>query len=62
MMEKKRSLADMYLSESTQRELSIEYQRDRVQMVVKYLWVLVLWMKVDVILEGLSKFSCTYTI
>ena len=41
-------------SESTQRELSIAYQHDRVKMVFKNLWVLVgIWMRVALALEGL---------
>ena len=48
------TLAHGYLSESTQQELSNEYQHDRVSMVIKNLCVLVLWMKVDLALEGLQ--------
>ena len=47
-------LANGYSSESTQRELSDEYQHDRVKMVFKNLCVLVLWTKVASALEGLS--------
>ena len=39
--------------ESTQWELSNEYQHDRVKMVFKNLCVLVLWTKVALALEGL---------
>ena len=42
-----------FSSESTQRELSNEYQHDRVKMVVKSLCILVLWTKVALALEGL---------
>ena len=37
----------------TQRELSNEYQHDRVKMVLKNLCILVLWTKVALALEGL---------
>ena len=47
-------LAHGYSSESTQRELSNEYQHDRVQMVFKNLCVPVLWMEVALALEGLK--------
>ena len=47
------TLAHAYSSESTQRELSNEYQHDRVQMVFKDLCILVLWTKVASALEGL---------
>ena len=43
-----------YSSESTQRELSNEYQHDKVQMVFKNLCVLVLWIKVASAMEGLK--------
>ena len=42
-----------YSSESTQRDLSNEYQHDRVYMVFKSFSVLVLWTKVASALEGL---------
>ena len=48
------TLAHGYLSESAQRELSNEYQHDRVWMVFNIVWVLVLWTKVASALEGLS--------
>ena len=38
----------------TQKEISNEYQHDRVEMVFKNLCVLVLWTKVASALEGLS--------
>ena len=47
------TLANGYSSKSTQQELSNEYQHDRVWMVFKDHCVLVLWMKVDLALEGL---------
>ena len=47
------TLAHGYSSESTQRELSNEYQHDRVQMVFKDLCIFVLWTKVASALEGL---------
>ena len=46
------TLADGYSSESTQQELSNEYQYDRVE-VFKDSFVLVLWTKVALALEGL---------
>ena len=49
------TLANGYSSESTQRELSHEYQHDRDSMFFKKLCVLVLWTKVASALEGLSK-------
>ena len=48
------TLAHGYSSESTQRELSNEYQDDRVWMVFKNCCVLVLWTKVASALEGLN--------
>ena len=42
-----------YSSENTQQELSNEYQQDRVEMVFKNIYVLVLWTKVASALEGL---------
>ena len=47
------TLANGYSSESTQRELSNEYQHDRVSMVFKDLSILVLWTNVASALEGL---------
>ena len=47
------TLANGYSSESTQQELSNEYQHDRVQMFFKNLCIPVLWMKVASALEGL---------
>ena len=47
------TLANGYSSESAQRELSNEYQQDRVWMVFKDVCLLVLWMKVVSALEGL---------
>ena len=47
------TLANGYSSKSAQRELSNEYQHDRVQIVFKNLCILVLWMKVASALEGL---------
>ena len=52
------TLAYGYSSESTQGELSNEYQNDRVKMVFKNLCVLVLWMKVALALEGLNIPAC----
>ena len=47
------TLANWYSSESTQQELSNEYQHDRVWVVFKHFCVLVLWTKVATALEGL---------
>ena len=43
-----------YTFESTQRELSNEYQYHRVKMVFRNLCILVLWTEVAIALEGLS--------
>ena len=47
------TLANGYSFESTRRELSNEYQDDRVSMVFEESCSLVLWMKVVSALEGL---------
>ena len=47
------TLANGYSSESTQRQLSNEYQHERVLMVFKNLCILVLWTKEASALEGL---------
>ena len=49
------TLAYGYSSESTQQELSNEYQHDRVLMVFKNICILVLRMKVALALEGLMR-------
>ena len=51
-----KTLAHGYSSESNQRELSNEYQHDRVLMVFKNLCILVLWTKEASALEGLIEF------
>ena len=48
------TLAYGYSSESTHLELSNGYQHDRVEMVFKDLYILVLWMKVASALGGLK--------
>ena len=48
------TLAHGYSSESTQQELSNEYQHNRVSMIFKNLFILVLWTKVTSVLEGLK--------
>ena len=48
------TLAHGYSSESTQQELSNDYQHDRVQMVFKNLCIIVLLMKVASAMEGLN--------
>ena len=45
------TLANWYSSESTQRELSNEYQYNRVEMVSKNLCILVIWVRVASSLE-----------
>ena len=47
-------LSHGYSSDSTQWEFSNEYQHDRVYIVFKNLYVIVLWMKVALALEGLK--------
>ena len=49
-----KTLANGYSSESAPRELSNEYQHDRVSMVFRKLCIFVLWMKVASALKGLS--------
>ena len=49
------TLANGYSSESTQQELSNEYQHDRVSMVFKDFSILVLWTNVASALEGLRR-------
>ena len=64
MMQKKKrkmteTLANGYSSESPQRELSNEYQHDKVSVISqisKYFCAIVLWVKVAVSLEGLGKY------
>ena len=48
------TLANGYSSESTRRELSNEYQDNRISMVFQESCLLVLWMKVVSALEGLN--------
>ena len=48
------TLAHWYSSESTQQELSNEYQHDSIEKIFKNLCVLVLWMKVASALERLT--------
>ena len=48
------TVANGYSYESTQRELSYEYQHDRVEMFFKNLCILVLLMKVASAFEGLT--------
>ena len=57
------TLAHGYSFESTWRELSNEYQQDRVQMVFKNLFILVRWTKLASALEGLNHRSqvCEWT-
>ena len=49
-------MANGYSFKSTQRELSNEYQHDRVSMVFKDVCVCVFWMKVALAWEGLMDF------
>ena len=46
-----------YSHESTQRELSNEYQDDRVKMDLRNICIMVLWTKVAPALEGLCAIS-----
>ena len=48
------TLANGYSSESTRRELSNEYQEDRVSMVFQESCILVVWTKVASASEGLK--------
>ena len=48
------TLANGYSSESAQQELSNEYQHDRVEMIFQNICVLVLWIKIASVLEGLK--------
>ena len=54
------TLAKGYSSESTRRELSNEYQDDRVSMVFQESCILVLWTKVVSALEGLNAPTTIY--
>ena len=49
-----------YSSESSHQELSNKYQYDRVQMFFKILYILDLWTKVALALEGLINGSPPY--
>ena len=49
-----KTLARGYSSDSTQRELSNEYQHDRVLSIFKKLSVIVFWTKVASALEGFN--------
>ena len=49
------TLANGYSSESTNQELSNEYQHDRVSMIFKKICILMLWTKVASALEGLKE-------
>ena len=48
--------------ESTRRELSSEYQHDRVLMVFKTLCIFMLWTKITLALEGLVGLISPYII
>ena len=54
MLKLTETLALVYSIESTPRELSNEYQHDRVSMVLKHLWVVVHLTKVVYALERLT--------
>ena len=47
------TLANGYSFESTQRDLSNEYQHERIYVVFKNLCIYVIWMKVGSALGGL---------
>ena len=49
------TLAHGYSTENTQRDLSNEYQYDKVWMILKNLCILMIWMKVASALEGLRE-------
>ena len=49
------TLANGYSSESAMRELSNEYQHDRVWIIFKNLCICVLWTRVALALEGLTE-------
>ena len=51
------TLAHGYSSESSQRELSNEYQREQVSMVFEDICVLVIWTKVTTVLIGSVKYA-----
>ena len=53
------TLAYGYSSESTHRELSNEYQHDRVEMVLEFFCILVHWTKVASALGGLNSINET---
>ena len=55
------TLANGYSFESSQRELSNEYQHDRVTMIFKNLCILVIWIEVALALEGLSTILCLFS-
>ena len=55
------TLLHVYSYESTQWELSNEYQLDRVKMVFKKCCILVLLVKVSLASEGLNELSITLT-
>ena len=55
-----KTLAHGYSSESTQQELSNEYQHDMVMMILKILCVIVLWKKGAAALKGLMFRSVPY--
>ena len=56
------TMAHGYSSESTQQELSNEYQHDRVKMFFKNLCAFVTWKKVASALEGLTSYCTVPTI
>ena len=51
------TLAYGYSSDSSQGDISNEYQHDRVWMIFKNLCIIVLWTKIASALEGLKKLS-----
>ena len=52
------TLAHGYSVESTQREISNNYEHDRFKMVIRNLCIPVIWTKVASALEGLSLLLC----
>ena len=53
------TMANGYSYKSTQEELCNEYKHDRIWMVFKNIWALLLWMRVASAMEGLRA-VCDY--
>ena len=59
-MAEKMAYMSQHSYERTQRELSNEYQHDRVEIFFKNLFAFVLWVKVASALEGLTICVCVF--